>query len=156
MAEQWYYMRGGQRVGPMSIEEIRQAAQRGDLTPQSYVWNEQMTNWTPAGDVGGLLGGPGASPSTPAQAQVAYASAQETAPGATAALVLGIIGFCLCPIVCGILAIVFGNSALTKIRENPGRFQGEGIAKAGLILGVVQLILFVLGLLLNILGYIGS
>jgi len=55
---------------------------------------------------------------------------------AIASLVLGIAGW----IVCGlgsVLAIVFGFIAQGQIRQSQGRQGGEGMAKAGIILGFI-------------------
>jgi hypothetical protein len=78
-----------------------------------------------------------------------YARPAENAPGAVAALVLGIVS--LVPyigIVTGGIAIYLGNSALRAIRANPGRYEGAGMAQAGRILGIVALCLYVVGILL--------
>jgi hypothetical protein len=56
-----------------------------------------------------------------------------------ASLVLGIIGL---PVSCGIgsiVAIVLGVIARNQIRASGGRETGDGMAKAGIILGIVSL-----------------
>lgn len=160
MAEQWYYMRDGQQVGPISIGELRAAAGRGEITSQSYVWNEQMTDWTPAGQVGGLLtpsgSGQQSDPGQPQQVvpdNYAQPGLGENAPGAVASLVIGIFGLCTCPLVGGILSLVFANQALSAIRERPGVYQGKGMAQAGMVLGVVQLLEVVLFFALNVFNW---
>lgn len=60
---------------------------------------------------------------------------------ATASLILGICAFLVCPLVCSVLAIVYGNKARAEIRASNGWVTGEGQAKAGLILGWVSLAL---------------
>jgi uncharacterized protein DUF4190 len=55
---------------------------------------------------------------------------------AVAALVLGIIGF-LIPILCSILAIVFGGIGISN--ANTKGSPGKGMAIAGLVLGIVGL-----------------
>ena len=55
-----------------------------------------------------------------------------------ASLVLGIAGFVVCPLICSVLAIIFGLQAKTKIRQDPS-LQGEGMAQAGFILGIIGL-----------------
>ncbi len=61
---------------------------------------------------------------------------------AVASLVLGIVGWALCGIG-SILAIVFGVIARNQIRASGGREGGDGMAKAGVILGCVFLVLLV-------------
>lgn len=63
---------------------------------------------------------------------------------ATASLVLGILSFLCCPIIFSILAIVFGTQAKNEIAANPG-MTGEGFAQAGVILGIVSLVLTAIG-----------
>ena len=60
---------------------------------------------------------------------------------ATAALVCGIVGIFICPIVLSILAIVFGIQSRKQITESGGRLKGHGMATAGLVLGIVGLVL---------------
>jgi hypothetical protein len=55
---------------------------------------------------------------------------------AIAALVLGIAGWIVCG-VGSILAIIFGFIAQGQIRQSEGRQGGEGMAKAGIILGFI-------------------
>jgi len=72
---------------------------------------------------------------------------------AVAALVLGICGFVVCPLICSIAAIICGNIALNEIERSGGRITGRDMAKAGLILGWVGVALCVIGLLV-IVGFI--
>jgi hypothetical protein len=72
---------------------------------------------------------------------------------ATAALVLGICGFLVCPLICSIAAIICGNVAINEIDRSGGRITGRDMAKAGLILGWVGVGLCVLGILI-IAGFI--
>lgn len=62
---------------------------------------------------------------------------------ATASLVLGILSFLCCPIVFSVLAIVLGQQAKNEIAANPA-LSGEGFAQAGVILGIVSLVLAVI------------
>src|SRR5262245_43047118 len=71
----------------------------------------------------------------------------ENSTNATVALVLGICGFVVCPLVCSILAIVFANKAYAEIDHSGGRLGGRGMAQAGLILGWVGVGLCVMGIL---------
>ena len=60
---------------------------------------------------------------------------------ATAALVLGICGLVVCPLICSVLAIIFGKQAQSELALNPAQ-SGEGMAKAGFIMGVIGLALY--------------
>ena len=44
----------GQQYGPYNMEQCRQMAQTGQLTPQSMVWMEGLPAWTPASQVSAL------------------------------------------------------------------------------------------------------
>lgn len=59
-------------------------------------------------------------------------------------LVMGILGFFVIPLLGSIAAIVFGIIALNKINAEDSNFSGQGLAIAGLILGVVGLLLLFL------------
>lgn len=65
---------------------------------------------------------------------------------ATAALVLGICGIVVCPIIPSIVAIVLGHMAKGDISQNP-EMEGRGMAQAGFILGIVGLALWVVGII---------
>ncbi|PRY38339.1 uncharacterized protein DUF4190 [Spirosoma oryzae] len=62
---------------------------------------------------------------------------------AIASLVCGILAFFVFGIVLGILAIIFGGVALSKIRKNP-EVSGRGMAVAGLVLGIVATVVTVI------------
>ncbi len=66
----------------------------------------------------------------------------KNAPGATASLVWGIIGFFLCGLIGGILAISESNKAKKLIQERPDEYKGEGLATAGHVIGIIDLILW--------------
>lgn len=67
------------------------------------------------------------------------------APGAVTALVLGIIGFMIWPIglILGPLAINYANQARDAIAANP-MLDGNGMATAGYVLGIIDTIFGVL------------
>jgi hypothetical protein len=64
---------------------------------------------------------------------------------ATTALVLGIIGMACA--VLGPLAIVYGARARREIRESGGTLSGDGMAIAGLVLGIISTSLLALNIL---------
>ena len=59
---------------------------------------------------------------------------------AIASLVLGVAGLIICPVICSVLAIVFGTQAKREIDRNPA-VEGRGMAQAGFVLGIVGLVL---------------
>jgi hypothetical protein len=42
----------------------------------------------------------------------------------------------------GTLAIVFSGIGLSQIKKDPSRFSGKGLAIAGLVIGIVDIIVF--------------
>lgn len=68
---------------------------------------------------------------------------------AIASLVLGIIG--LCGGFPAILALVFGFLAKKQIAEDPSK-DGDGLATAGIVLGIIGIVVLILGLIFIVLG----
>ncbi len=83
---------------------------------------------------------------------------QSTNSAAIASLVLGIVAIltllssgmflgCLpIPLICGILAWIFGKNAMSQIDAGLGNPNDRGIATAGYVMGLITVILSVLGL----------
>ncbi|MFM8772476.1 MAG: DUF4190 domain-containing protein [Actinomycetota bacterium] len=69
----------------------------------------------------------------------------------TVALVCGILSFFVCPIILSIVAIIYGKKGMASAAA--GRADNGGQAKAGYIMGIISIILFVvLAILYAILG----
>ena len=100
------------------------------------------------------------APESPGQAQTAAGQpgfypagggGQESSGKSVAALVSGILGLTLCPILIpSIAAVVLGYSARNEIDASGGRIGNRGLAIAGIILGWIGIAFFVLGILLVI------
>ena len=93
------------------------------------------------------MAGPVQQPPQQYAPQPPMAAAEPPKGMATAALVLGIVGLVLsiipwCTWVigvpCDILAIIFGAVTISKVRS--GEATGEGMAKAGLVCGIVGIL----------------
>jgi hypothetical protein len=57
MAEaNWYYARDDQPMGPVSVAELKQLADAGQLKPDDLLWSEGMEEWTTAINLHGLFG----------------------------------------------------------------------------------------------------
>lgn len=65
--------------------------------------------------------------------------ARRTDRKAIAALVLGVLGLLILPVVFSVLAIVLGGLSIRATRRDPA-LGGRGLAIAGLVLGVVGLL----------------
>lgn len=63
-------------------------------------------------------------------------------------LILGILGLVCCGIFTGVPALILGNMAKKEIAASGGAETGDGMAKAGVILGIVSIVLSILGLIL--------
>lgn len=55
----WYYSSEGKCLGPVSSKELRQLVEAGRITADDLIRKEGMTDWVPAGQVKGLIAGPG-------------------------------------------------------------------------------------------------
>ena len=47
----WYYIDGPRRVGPFTQEEWDDLTRSGKITPSTLVWHENLTKWTPYGEL---------------------------------------------------------------------------------------------------------
>ena len=89
----------------------------------------------------GMTQGYNTSPSSISYAQGSYII-KKNAPGAVAGLVCGLIGIFFFGIIFGIIAIVMGNGAKKKVREQPELYTGDGMGTAAIVLGVIDLVCF--------------
>ena len=80
-----------------------------------------------------------------------YRGPQVNAPGAAAALTYGIIGFFICGIIFGPIAMSKANQAKQLIAIDP-QYKGEGLATAGYVMGIVDIIVFILIILARVIG----
>jgi len=73
-----------------------------------------------------------------------YHGPKITAPGASEALVMSLVGIFLCAPILGPMAISRGLKAREAISKDP-RLSGGGMATAGLVIGILSLVLWVVG-----------
>ncbi len=78
--------------------------------------------------------------------QQPYGAPPPQHPSATTALILGILSFVLCGPFTGVPAYIIGKRAEREIVAANGALSGDGMAKAGWILGLISIILTVLSL----------
>ena len=80
---------------------------------------------------------------------------RQTNTLAIVSLVAGILSWILAPFLGPIVAIITGHMARKEIRNSPDRYEGDGLAIGGLILGYAQLAMIVLGVLVLFLFFGG-
>ena len=90
---------------------------------------------------------PPAAPPPPPGFDYGEGAPAVTAGKATGALVCGIVGLLLCGVVLGPVAIYLGMQAKREIRSSDGRLKGEGLATAGIVMGIIALIGFVISII---------
>lgn len=78
-----------------------------------------------------------------------YHGPKMNAPGAVSSLVCGIIGLVFCQIILGPVAIIQANSAKRAMAADP-TLGGEGMATAGMVMGIVDLVVFVIAVLIQL------
>ena len=54
-SDEWFYAVQGDRVGPVSIDKLKELAAQGGLLPEDMVWQDGMEDWKPASKVRGLF-----------------------------------------------------------------------------------------------------
>jgi len=55
MNGQWYYVQNGAPAGPVDADVLLRLAATGAVQITTYVWQEGMSSWRPAGEIPGLL-----------------------------------------------------------------------------------------------------
>ncbi|QWF15301.1 DUF4190 domain-containing protein [Lysobacter capsici] len=80
---------------------------------------------------------------------------RETNPLAVISLICGLLSWFVLPIVGSIGAIVSGHMARAQIGREPTRYEGDGMAIAGLVLGWASVIVGLLTLLVVVLFFGG-
>ena len=145
----WYYAKDGQQLGPVPFSEIEGLHASGQLTDDTLVWQQGTPNWVKLSTV--------LPSSAPVAAEVVPPVPSATVePSATSvpvllenpktnvlaivSLVLGILSLFCCGVVLGIGAAVCGHIAIKQIDANPAE-GGKGLAKAGLILGYIGIVI---------------
>ncbi|MBW3595165.1 MAG: DUF3105 domain-containing protein [Actinobacteria bacterium] len=95
-------------------------------------------------------------PPPPGQIQPQYGGqvppVQKTNGMAIAALVSGLLGLTMCPVVGSVLALIFGYVGRGQIKRSHGSEGGDGMAIAGIVLGWIGVVLSLVFLLAVTLG----
>lgn len=100
MASEWYYVKAGQQVGPVSPTQLKDFAANGSLLPTDLIWKQGMSSWVTASSSPSLFP---RSPITPTpQNPPRYMSSMRIA-----LVVLGLV-----------LILVLGGVAVRGIQDN--------------------------------------
>ena len=75
-------------------------------------------------------------------------------PLAIWSLILGILSIVSCGPITGIPAIICGHMARARIKIDPDKLTGEGMALAGLIMGYFSIVAFIILFILGIIAAI--
>jgi type IV pilus assembly protein PilA len=107
MTQQWYYAdRQRQQCGPVSVDELAAALQRGDVDMTTLVWHERLPAWVPLAQVAAELGLRGAPPPLPrAAAQPRRAPPRPMSGKKVALIVVGALLVCSLPVIAILAAI---------------------------------------------------
>lgn len=131
----WFIVVEGQRLGPMSDQDLMAWAQSGRMRPSDLVWRDGMPEWVPAGQV----------------PQIAHAVGQAVTPAASGfddpivrallpvgrsgwAIAAGYLGLFSLLVIPAPFALICGILAVRDIRQNPQK-HGMGRAVFGIVLG---------------------
>jgi hypothetical protein len=135
----WFYSKDGQQVGPVDFSEIERLQAEGQLTGESLVWQQGSPNWV---KLSSLVASSSVLSSEPVPPPLTTTSANN--PLAIASLALSILGLLCCGVglVVDVAAVVCGHIALKQIKTKGGG--GQGLAKAGLIIGYIAIAVHVI------------
>ena len=84
MGTQWFYLRGDERLGPFTLEELIQVLQATPNPREVLVWDPRRAEWQPAGSVVEIAGHlppplPSLPPRNPAVQPVTFEKAEKVA-----------------------------------------------------------------------------
>lgn len=110
----WYYVRGGQRQGPVDEDTLRSLIAAGSLKAHDLVWNETMGDqWAAASSVPGLFTPPVLAGPVPSSALVAPA-----------------------PVVSGVAGQTPNKELMARARASLQGQWGTGVAVSAIYLGI--------------------
>jgi hypothetical protein len=135
----------GKEYGPISADQLRQWITEGRANASSPVLVQGAAEWKTLGALPefSLLFAGTASGGAPSP--LAAPGTYKSSALAVTSLILGIIsltfGLCCCyGLPFNLTGIIFSLIALSQIKNNPERYDGKGMAIAGLVLCLVSLV----------------
>lgn len=148
----YYIVQGNEPKGPFSLEQLK----KYDITPETLVYNESMTNWTPAGNVPelrklifGSVTPPIATPPTNMYQQPAYTN-QPIPPCPKTWLAESILVTLFCCLPFGIVGIIkaasvssaYESGDYTKAERNS--HEAKKWTLIGFFISIVSIILYII------------
>lgn len=136
----------GKEYGPISDAQLRQWIVEGRANATTPVLPQSASAWTTLGSLPEFsLSFAGTTPTMVPSAGVTP-SAYKSSALALTSLILGVVsltfGLCCCyGLPFNITGLIFSLIALSQIKNNPERYEGKGVAIAGLILCLLSLAL---------------
>lgn len=137
----WYYVKNGQKCGPVDTAALKQLAKTGQLQREDMIRREGMPNWVPASQQKGLFDLSRRTREPKPEGEVPTATAGQACPQGSAAgtpvtplmvqhllavrpwvLFLSILGFIMCGIMCGLA----GWAGLAMMASAVGGSRAEG------------------------------
>jgi len=145
----------GKIYGPATAEQLRQWLAEGRANAQTQTLADGSPEWKPLGALPEFAGH--FAPPTPPVIKplppgtLATGQLPKTNSFATTGLIFGILSLtCCCGFPFNILGLVFSLVGLSQINRHPERYEGRGLAIAGVILSAASFILSSGLLLLNL------
>jgi hypothetical protein len=126
---------------PELADAFAGSAQLAPTTVQGTVVDQ------PAGPYGSAYGGAGNAPAFNGPLYVKSSSL------AVSAMVCGIVGILVCPLL-AFFAVIMGHIARGQIRRQPERYDGAGMALAGMILGYVVIAIWLVVLAIYVIFFV--
>lgn len=134
----------GKEYGPVTTEMLRQWIAQGRANAQTRTLWENGTAWQPLSTLPEFAN-VFPAPAVAAAAITPAGTIRKTNGFATTGLICGIASWIICccygmPL--NIFGIVFSALALSQINQHPERYEGRGLAVAGMVLSVVNLVFY--------------
>ncbi|MCC5828508.1 MAG: DUF4339 domain-containing protein [Phycisphaeraceae bacterium] len=156
----WHVVLGPDRRtrGPLPLSQIRDMLQSRAINHQTLIWKQGMGDWRPLGQVLPDSGG-GSDLSALAAARgfehKSYGHSGHIKPDrGGVVLTFGILSLMVC-FVFGIVAWTMANTDLQEMAAGRMNPSGEGMTKAGKILGIISVVLAVIPLGIFIIVFVG-
>lgn len=167
---EWYYSERDERRGPVSLEELRQLIESGKVAPDELAWTEGMPDWKPIRLISELrpeqqvnseffkserpdpervfnpdrdmtLGRQTAERYERDSYDDARRSRYNQAPHrGVLILILGIFALLFCGFF-AIPAVLMGKADLAEMKAGRMDSSGEGLTRAGYILGIIAIVI---------------